>query len=46
MIRRLRKRHLRMVILLAVIVPLILGLALAARQPMPRQEIPAPLLGP
>ena len=46
MIRRLRRRHLRMVLVLALVVPAILILALVARQPMPRQEIPAPLLAP
>jgi len=46
MIRRLRRRHLRMAIALALVVPAILVLALLARRPMPRQEIPAPLLVP
>jgi len=46
MIRRLRRRHLRMAIALALVVPVILALALLARRPMPHQDIPAPLLAP
>jgi hypothetical protein len=46
MIRRLRRRHLRMIIALAVTVAAILVAALQARRPMPRQAIPAELARP
>lgn len=44
MIRALRRGHLRIALLLAVLVPSILGLALRARRPAARGGIPAPLL--
>ncbi|HEX7023268.1 MAG TPA: hypothetical protein VF187_00500 [Gemmatimonadales bacterium] len=46
MIRRLRRRHLRMALFLALVTPVILALGLAARRPSPRQDIPATLLPP
>lgn len=46
MIRRLRRRHLRMAIALAIVVPAILVLALLARRPMPVQELPPALQAP
>ena len=46
MIRRLRRRHLRIMVFLAVIIPAILFLALGARRPFPHQPLPAPLTAP
>jgi hypothetical protein len=43
MIRQLRERHFRMAILLAVLVPLLLIAALAARRRFPTQPLPPPL---
>lgn len=46
MIRRLRRRHLAIMLLLAVIIPALLIVALRARRPFPRQSLPAPLTAP
>ena len=46
MIRRLRRRHLVMALLLAVIVPLILAAGLLARRDFPVASLPATLLAP
>lgn len=46
MIRRLRRRHLVMVLLLAVIVPLVLATGLLARRDFPVAPLPAPLASP
>jgi len=44
MIRRLRRRHLRMWIVLAVVLPVLYWIAIAARAPAPVIErLPAPL---
>jgi hypothetical protein len=43
--RRLRGRHFRMAILLAIVVPLLLIAALAGRKRFPTQTLPAPLAG-
>ena len=45
MIRPLRERHFRMAILLAIVVPVILIAALAARRRFPAQPLPPPLAG-
>ena len=43
MIRPLRERHFRMAILLAIVVPLLLIVALAARRRFPTQPLPPPI---
>ena len=45
MIRQLRERHFRMAILIALVVPLLLIVALAARKRFPTQPLPPPLAG-
>jgi len=45
MIRQLRERHFRMAILLAMLLPALLIVALAARKPFPTQPIPPALRG-
>ena len=46
MIRRLRRRHLQVMLLLALILPVLFLAALAARHPAPRAAIPAELVAP
>jgi hypothetical protein len=46
MIRKLRRRHLSMTLVLAIVVPALILAAVLARRPMPRQEIPAELARP
>ena len=41
MIRRLRRRHLRLILIVAVVVAVTLIAALRARTPVPAQDIPA-----
>ena len=43
--RRLRARHFWIAILLAIVVPILLIAALAARKRFPTQALPAPLAG-
>jgi hypothetical protein len=43
MIRRLRRRHFRIALILAVVVPLLIVAAVRARHPVPRSVFPAPL---
>jgi hypothetical protein len=43
MIRRLRRRHFRIALILAVVVPLLILAAVRARHPAPRSVFPAPL---
>lgn len=43
MIRRLRRRHFRIVLVLAVVVPLLIVAAVRARHAVPRSVFPAPL---
>jgi hypothetical protein len=43
MIRKLRRRHFRIALLLAVVVPLLILGAVRARHPVPRSVFPAPL---
>ena len=46
MIRRLRRRHFVMALLLAVIVPLILAVGLLSRRDFPVAPLPAIILAP
>ena len=46
MIRRLRQRHLRIVLVLAILLPALILAAVLAREPMPRAGIPAELSQP
>ncbi|HEU5217471.1 MAG TPA: hypothetical protein VFU23_02375 [Gemmatimonadales bacterium] len=46
MIRVLRERHFRMAILLAILVPALLLVALAARHRFPVGPLPPPIAGP
>jgi len=46
MIRKLRRRHFRIALLLAVVVPLLILAAVQARHPVPRSVFPAPLVLP
>ena len=43
MIRRLRRRHFRIALVLAVVVPLLIIAAVRARHPAARSVFPAPL---
>ena len=46
MIRKLRRRHLTMILVLAILVPALILAAVLVRRPMPLQEIPALLARP
>lgn len=46
MIRRLRRRHLRLMVAVAAVAAFTIAAALAAREERPRQEIPSALLAP
>ena len=46
MIRRLRQRHLRIVVVLAILIPALILAAVLARRPLPPQTIPAELTRP
>ena len=43
MIRKLRQRHFRIALILAIVVPLLIIAAVSARHPVPRSVFPAPL---
>lgn len=45
MIAPLRRRHRLIFVLLAVLLPLLFVLALAARQPVPSADVPPPVAG-
>jgi hypothetical protein len=46
MIRRLRQRHFRIALILAIVVPLLIIAAVRARHPVPHSVFPAPLAVP
>lgn len=46
MIRRLRRRHLRVMLVLTILLPVLIGAAIVARRGTPRQPIPPELVQP